>query len=668
MRHLVIVESPSKCKTIEKYLGPDYRVIATCGHFRSLRKLEQIHRLTLDITFETTKPKIVKFLKEEVGIAKSVYLATDDDREGEAIAWHICKVCKLPLNTPRIVFHEITKDAIQHAIAHPTVLSLSRVMAQHTRQILDLYIGYTISPILWKSIQHTLSAGRCQTPALHMISEQQDKIHGQSKDTCFKVKGYFTHKQIEFTLERPLSNEEIEPFLSIPFVFTLEPPEWKEVSLPPPSILITSTFQQKASHALHLSPKQLMDSAQLLYELGLITYMRTDQPTYSDEFIQKAKEVLGNQFHRPLEKGKEGAHEGIRITQLETKSVSIDKNTDRVYAFLYKHTLQTCMKPALLIHKIYKTLCNGLYFVHTSVAVKESGWSEKEEKDWSTYLDHLKRFHCEKILATECLKDQEFHWTEAQLIQRLEKHQIGRPSTYTHIVETLQEKKYVSLGKIKRPSQTLTNYEWKDQTLEKKTHCEEIEESRKLCLTPLGKEVNDFCYRHFDSLFNYPYSRLLEEQLDRIEQGSDHLFFLKETLQQIDLLKGIKVETKCYPSLHAGTYRSFPVILKEGRYGYYMEYKDQSISLKEYTNYALISDWIRDQSIPPESFKELMEYRDKNSHILMVVNSEWSLRQGVHGPYLFYKTSKMKRPRFYKYTHGHNKEEIEEYIQKNIKL
>jgi len=667
MRHLVIVESPSKCKTLEKYLGSEYRVIATCGHFRGLHKLEQINRATLEIKFETTKPKIVKYLKEEVGIAKSVFLATDDDREGEAIAWHICKVCKLPLTTPRIVFHEITQEAIQHAIAHPTVLSLPRVSAQHARQLLDLYIGYTISPMLWKAIQHTLSAGRCQTPALHMISEQQDLIQSQSNETSFRVKGYFTNKQIEFTLERPLSQEEIEPFLSSIPTFVLEGPETKEVRVSPPPILITSTLQQKASHALHLSPKQIMASAQLLYEAGLITYMRTDQASYSEEFIRLAKDHLSDAFQRPPNKG-EGAHEGIRITRLETTTVSIDKNTDRVYAFIYKHTLQSCMKSTLLCHKIYKTLCKGLYFIHTSVSVIEKGWSDTETKDWSSYLDHLKRFHCERIQAEEQLKDPEFHWTEAQLIQRLEKHQIGRPSTYTHIVETLQDKKYVSLGKIHRPPLSLTHYEWKEQNLEKKTVTKEIEESRKLCLTPLGKEVHDFCYQHFESLFNYPYSRLLEEQLDHIEQGLDPIPFIRATLQQVDLLQKIQIEPKSYPSLHAGTYRSHPVILKEGRFGYYMEYKDQTISLKEFEGYASIQGWITAQSIPQESLKELMAYKEKNEHILLTVNSEWSLRQGTYGPYLFYKTSKMKKPRFYKYTQGHSKQEIEDYIQKNIKL
>jgi len=671
MRHLVIVESPSKCKTIESYLGPDYRVIATCGHFRGVHKLEQIQRTTLEINFETTKPKIVKFLKEEVGIAKSVILATDDDREGEAIAWHVCKICKLPLTTPRIVFHEITQQAIQHAMKHPTVVSMPRVFAQQTRQILDLYIGYTISPILWKAIQHTLSAGRCQTPALHMIAEQQDLIQRQTNQTTFKVKGYFTNKQIEFTLEKTLSSTEVEPFLSSLTTFTLQPPETKQVTLPPPSILITSTLQQKASHALHLSPKQIMMSAQILYEGGWITYMRTDQATYSEDFIQKAQDYLGGSFQRPKNKG-EGAHEGIRITRLETKTVTIDKQTDRLYSFIYTHTLQTCMKPTLLCHKIYKALCEGtgLYFVHTSVSVQEKGWSDVEEKDWSTYLDHLKRFHCERIHAEEQLCDLEFHWTEAQLIRELEKQQIGRPSTYTHIVETLKDKKYVTLGKVTRPSVSLVQYEWKEKVYERSTFVKEIEESRKLCLTPLGEEVHGFCIRHFQSLFNYPYSRQLEEQLDFIEQGMDHKVFLQETLHKIDGLLPITFEPKVYPSLHAGTYRSYPVVLKEGRYGYYMDYKQQSISLKDFPRYESIQGWIKNQSMPPESLKELMDYRDKNSNILVHLNSEWSLRKGPRGPYLFHKTVKMKRPKFYNYPIGlgQTPEEIEEYIQKNIKL
>lgn len=666
MRHLVIVESPSKCKTIERYLGDDYRVIATCGHFRGLNSLEQINRQTFDIHFKTTRAKTVKYLKEEVGIAKSVFLATDDDREGEAIAWHICQVCKLPITTPRIVFHEITQEAIVRAIKTPTIVSMSKVMAQHARQILDVYIGFSISPLLWKAVQHTLSAGRCQTPALHMIAEQQERIDSHLTDSSYRVHAYFTNKKIEFTLERNLKKDEVEPFLTNLEEFVLEGPEYKEVILNPPSILITSTLQQKASHALHLSPKQIMSSAQILYENGLMTYMRTDQATYSDEFIKTVQHHLGNDFHMPSRKSTDGAHEGIRVTRLDVTETHFDKQTDRLYSFLYQHTLQTCMKPCILCHKIYKTLCKGLYFIHTSISIKEKGWSNVVEKDWSSYLDHLKRFHCEQIIAEETLT-QEFHWSESHLIRHLEKNKIGRPSTYTHILESIKDKKYVELGKIHGQTVCLSQYSWKEGKLYKTEIVKEIEESHKLSLTPLGKQVNAFCYEHFESLFNYDYSSRLEANLDAIEQGEPSIQVLREACDQIDLLKQVKIESKVYPSLHAGTYRSHALVLKSGQHGYYLEYNGKTLSLKNYVHYALIEGWITQQSMPTEYIQGIMDYKEKNENILLEIDSDWSLRKGAYGPYLFYKTTKMKKPKFYKYNQAHTKQDIEAYIRKIIK-
>jgi DNA topoisomerase-1 len=665
MRHLVIVESPSKCKTIEKYLGKDYRVIATCGHFRHLRSLDQIQP-NFDIQFKVSKPNIVKYLKEEVGIAKSVYLATDDDREGESIAWHICQICKLPLNTPRLTFHEITSTAIQESLKHPTVLSMSRVFSQHTRQILDLYIGFTISPLLWKAVQHTLSAGRCQTPALHMIVEQEDKIKSQSIETCFHVKAHFTNKRIEFCLERPLQKEEVEPFFSKIPEFVLEPPEWKEVSIPPPPILKTSTFQLKACHALRMSPKRLMSSAQTLYENGLITYMRTDHATYSEDFLKRMKNHLGHDYHDPRSKDQgQGAHEGIRVTQLDIKTCSLEKDADRVYSFLYQYTLHTCMKPTILQHKIYRTLMNGVYFVHVSKAVIEKGWMNPEEKDWSSYLDHLKRFHCEEIRAEENVVHPEFHWSEAQLIQHLEKYEIGRPSTYASIVETLIEKKYVTLGKITREPIESKIYVWRGELIASST-TKTIEESNKLSLTELGRRVDSFCMTHCEGLFNYSYSRNLESYLDNIEKGGDHLPFLRETIPSIVSYREIDFEKREYLSLHAGYYHSSPIIIKDGRHGYYMEYKDRTTSLKEFGKIDLVPSWIKEQTVPPEHFSELIQFLE-NTPILVDIDENWSLRKGKYGPYLYYKTSKMKKPKFYSYPNSTDKSDILSYIQKIIK-
>ena len=213
MTTLVIVESPSKCKIIEKYLGDGYKVVASCGHFRSLNKLEQINLDTLDIKFTNDKPKIIKMLKEEVSLADQVILATDDDREGEAIAWHICQICKLPLTTKRILFNEITKPALLKAIQNPTIINMNRVNSQQTRQILDIYIGFKISPLLWKHIQHTLSAGRCQTPALRILYEQDQLIKNQEYNTNYVIYGLFTSKNIEFKIQSHFIKEDIIPFL-----------------------------------------------------------------------------------------------------------------------------------------------------------------------------------------------------------------------------------------------------------------------------------------------------------------------------------------------------------------------------------------------------------------------------------------------------------------------
>jgi DNA topoisomerase-1 len=292
MSILIIVESPSKCKTIESYLGDEYRVIASSGHFRILTKLEQIDLETLKIKYETTKPKIVKFLKEETSIAKEVIIATDDDREGEAIAFHILQICKLPSDTKRIVFHEITKTAVINALQTPRYINMNRVYSQTTRQILDLYIGYKISPILWKYIQHKLSAGRCQTPALHIVYEREELINKQEYETSIKTVGYFTGKYIEFKLKQTFKNlKELYDFLKVisDKKFMITKVETKEVKINPPSIFTTSTLQQSASQQLNMSPQQTMRSAQILYELGLITYMRTDQATYSKDFIQLIK-------------------------------------------------------------------------------------------------------------------------------------------------------------------------------------------------------------------------------------------------------------------------------------------------------------------------------------------------------------------------------------------
>jgi len=302
MTKLVIVESPAKCKKIESYLGTGYKCIASFGHIRDLAN--GLKGIDVQNNFKPTfrllpgKSKYIKPLRAAIKKANQVILATDDDREGEAIAWHICKTFNLPVSTtPRIIFHEITKSAIKKAVANPTVIDMNKVNAQQARQILDCLVGFTISPILWANISRKsgLSAGRCQTPALRLIYDNQREINNAPGRIAYDTTGYFTDKNLEFKLNHHHKNEvEMGDFLenSVEFkhIYTCSKPSAKKKQ--PPLPFTTSALQQKASNILHFSPKRTMTTAQKLYEQGFITYMRTDSRTYSKEFIGKAKKFI----------------------------------------------------------------------------------------------------------------------------------------------------------------------------------------------------------------------------------------------------------------------------------------------------------------------------------------------------------------------------------------
>ena len=676
IENLVIVESPSKCKTIEGYLGDKYRVIATCGHFRGLTDLSQIGD-DLEIKYSVTKSKIVKFLKEEIMMSKRVILATDNDREGEAIAWHICDACKLPLTTPRIIFHEITKDAITKAILSPTIIDMAKVNSQKSRQILDLYIGFTISPILWKFIQHKLSAGRCQTPALKMLYEREKMIRSQSYETKYKVTGIFNG--IEFKLIKTLEKEEVMPFLEACKLqdencgFTIEKKQSKDVSYSPPSILITSTLQQRASNSLGMSPKQTMMCAQTLYEHGLITYMRTETSAYSTSFLEKINK------HISLHYGKEyigdpcsnvDTHEGIRVTDLKIDKVDFDQNVNRLYEFIYKHTLQSCMSTAVYIQTPYEILIPfGQHIMrYVSSRAKFKGWKIlNHEPNDSSKLDFMKlNIHYSSIVAKEQCEDLLLHYTEAQLINHLEKENIGRPSTYTSILDSVE--KYIIKGRIETKDLSLTHYILeKTITTENENKC--IEEKNKLKITELGEKVVSFCYQYFNDIFDYSYTKQMELFLDTITVDA-WKETVKEQIIKIKHYSSIEInETKPeYKSLHCGLYKKHPLVIKDGPHGYYLDYKKEKTSLK-----MDVSEWIKDQEMNEERMKLLIDYMNQK---YIKINDEISIRKSERGYYIFYKTTKMKKPKFYSLPDIYQNvdedpkivDEIKDYIEKKYKL
>jgi DNA topoisomerase-1 len=669
---LVIVESPSKCNIIEKYLGKGYKVIASQGHFRSLHKLEQINVETLEVKYTNDKPKIVKMLKEECEKADEIILATDNDREGEAIAWHICQICKLPLTTKRILFQEITERALKQAIDEPTTINMSRVFSQQARQIIDIYIGFKISPLLWKHIQHKLSAGRCQTPALRIIYDQEKIIENQSYDKCFAVYGYFTSNNIEFKHPN-MTETEVGPLLETckGHTFTLTKGQPKQIKEEPPSILITSTLQQRASQMLGMSPKNTMRNAQTLYEKGLITYMRTDAPYYNPDFLKSVEEYItknhGPQYVGVTKNGESKTHEGIRVTNLFIHSIDIEPNVNRLYDFIFKHTLKSCMSPYQGITTPYLL---DYDFTYLSTKTIHSGWkclNKTDEKDWGLYLDYLDKVKYNTICADEKIKSQEFHFNEAQLIRKLEKENIGRPSTFTNIVESIG--KYTDKGKIKGKVVPLTQYELKEVITISHTD-KQIEEENKLSITPLGKQVVEFCNEHFTSLFDYKYTERMEQQLDLIEQGSDWKPIVIEFIKQVDAVLQVDAPKVAYRSLHCGEWKKNVMVIKDGPYGYYLEYKKEMVSLMNCT--VDVNDIIDKQIITDEQKKDIMSYVQKKDGLIL--NEHMSIREGPRGYYLFYKKPTMKKPKFYncdeviEFIESRDKDKILDYIQKKYKL
>ena len=680
IENLVIVESPSKCKTIEGYLGDKYRVIATCGHFRGLTDLSQIGD-DLEIKYSVTKSKIIKFLKDEIMMSKRIILATDNDREGEAIAWHICDACKLPLTTPRIIFHEITKDAIQQAILSPTVIDMARVNSQKSRQILDLYIGFTISPILWKFIQHKLSAGRCQTPALKMLYEREKMIQSQSYDTKYKVSGIFNG--IEFKLIKHIEKEEVIPFLEACKLqdenqgFTIEKKQSRDVSYSPPSILITSTLQQRASNSLSMSPKQTMMCAQTLYEHGLITYMRTETSAYSTSFLEKINK------HISLHYGKEyigepcsnvDTHEGIRVTDLKIDKVDFDQNVNRLYAFIYKHTIQSCMSTAVYIQTPYEISMPLDHIMrYVSSRSRFNGWKilNDSDNDSNESLDFMKKENIKysSILAKEQCEDLLLHYTEAQLINRLEKETIGRPSTYTSILDSLE--KYIIKGRIETKDLSLTHYilDKSNDSIRIETENKCIEEKNKLKITELGEKVVSFCYKYCNDIFDYSYTKQMELFLDTITSDA-WKDIVKEQIIKIKQYSSIEInETKPeYKSLHCGLYKKHPLVIKDGPHGYYIDYKKEKTSLK-----IDVSEWIKDQEMNEERMTLLIDYMNQK---YIKINDDLSIRKSDRGHYIFYKTAKMKKPKFYSLPDIYQNvdidpkilHEIKDYIEKKYKL
>lgn len=574
MTTLVIVESPAKCKKIESYLGAGYKCIASFGHLRTIGGLGDIDiknnfGVKYSIIQEKLKLKQIEKLRSEIATAKEVILATDDDREGEAIAWHICDLFELDVSTTkRIVFHEITESAIQNAIRNPRLIDMKLVDAQKARQVMDLLVGFSVSPILWSRLSkhhdNSLSAGRCQTPALRLIYDNYLDIKKSPGTVVYITTGYFTNMNLLFELNKNFTNtQDVSQFLEISKTFSFKGTigEPKTTFKRAPEPLTTSSLQQLASNELHMSPKDTMRCAQQLYEAGYITYMRTDSKKYSQEFVENVKEYVtslygSNYISAGIDgvvvKGKnqkeetkgliQEAHEAIRPVKINVKKIEGESELvgkpAKLYDLIWKRTLESCMPSAqyqCITVKISAPSGNSVsssdtYFVRKAEQVVFPGWHivedkfEKQSKEFA-YFSTMKQdvsLQYKKIESKFTMHELKSHYSEARLVQLLEEKGIGRPSTFASLVEKIQERGYVEKQNVKGKEVEGNDFSLQDgnvsETLVKK---EMGAEKNKLVIQPLGIIVIEYLIENFSEFFNYDYTKQMEDKLDFIAKGEE---------------------------------------------------------------------------------------------------------------------------------------------------
>ena len=557
IENLVIVESPAKAKTIERFLGENYVVKSSFGHIRDLEKkdlgIDIEHNFQPKYEISPDKKAIVKELKQLAKEAKTVWLASDEDREGEAIAWHLFEVLGLKKeNTKRIVFHEITKDAILHAINNPRDIDKNLVDAQQARRVLDRLVGFEVSPVLWKKVKPSLSAGRVQSVAVKLIVEREREINHFVEQKYYKVTGTFETKDASGNSiplkaelsERFSTQEETVNFLEHckKATFSVSDVETKPSSRKPAPPFTTSTLQQEASRKLGFSVSQTMAVAQKLYEQGHITYMRTDSVNLSQLAIGAAKAVicntLGEKYSKPRNfatktKGAQEAHEAIRPTYMDKESISGDKNEQQLYSLIRKRTLASQMAEAELEKTTITIAITGEK--HTFEAVGEviifdgflkvymESFDDEKEDDEAALLpaihkgDQLQR---SLIQALEQYTTHPPRYTEASLVKKMEALGIGRPSTYAPTITTIQNRGYILRESRDGTERQLDQIDLKGQDIKVKKISRIFgAEKKKLFPSDIGMVVTDFLSNYFTNIMDYNFTANAEDALDHIAEG-----------------------------------------------------------------------------------------------------------------------------------------------------
>ena len=553
-KNLVIVESPAKAKTIEGYLGKDFVVKSSMGHIRDLAKGNDSVDIDNDFApkYEVS-PSSKKVVTELKGLAKkadTVWLATDEDREGEAISWHLMEALNLkPAQTKRIVFSEITKPAILKAIESPRTVDADLVNAQQARRILDRLVGFELSPVLWRKIRPSLSAGRVQSVGVRIIVDREREIDGHTAKSSFRVVGHFNTGSavVKASCNKNFTSEaEAQAFLEACAGATheLSSIETKPSTKKPAAPFTTSTLQQEASRKLSFSVSRTMGVAQRLYEAGRITYMRTDSTNLSDVALEAAEKEIGSTFgpeyafkrtYASKSKGAQEAHEAIRPTDLSASTIDASREEQRLYELIYKRTLASQMADAKLDKTVAKISVSGReeMFVARGEVITFEGFlklylegtddedaPDETTKDMLPAMTEGQSMSRDSIVATERFSKHPPRYTEASLVKRLEELGIGRPSTYASTIDVMQKRGYV----VKEDRDgTPRNYRvltLADQTVSAETATENAGQERgKLFPTDIGLVVNDFLLEHFENILDYNFTADVEGEFDVIARG-----------------------------------------------------------------------------------------------------------------------------------------------------
>lgn len=607
-KNLVIVESPAKAKTIQKFLGSEYKVMSSFGHIRDLHKKD----FSIDVEngfkplyeIPEDKEEQVKKLKSEADKADVVWLASDEDREGEAIAWHLYEVLGLtPENTRRIVFHEITEPAILEAIKNPRSIDLNLVDAQQARRVLDRIVGFELSPVLWRKIMPGLSAGRVQSVAVRLVAEREKEIKAFTSEPYYRIMAQFmTGEGGEFSadLNKHLPDHEA----ALAFLEDCCKAEYKVADVTvkplkrsPAPPFTTSTLQQEAARKLGLSVKQTMRLAQRLYEEGLITYMRTDSVNLSklaqNAISKEIRENVGEQYlkvrhYRTTSKGAQEAHEAIRPTYISNHTITGTPQEKKLYDLIWKRTVASQMADAELEKTTANITVTGRkeYFVAEGEVVRFDGFLKvyfESTDDNSKSAPELKtlpalangdQLKALSVNAMQRFTQQPNRYTEASLVRRLEELGIGRPSTYAPIISTIQDRNYVEKGEDKgqkREYEVITLKEGKITT-GKKSELYGVEKG-KLIPTDVGMVVNEFLVKYFPSIMDYNFTAKVEDEFDEVAKGNvvwnkEIADFYEGFHPSISKVSSLRLEHKVGERLLGNDPKTgLPVMVKIGRYG-----------------------------------------------------------------------------------------------------